>query len=109
MVHPQEAVDIHDRLRDFSVAVDCRIAANVGHIGTVTDMSLPLQPKTGTLAHVENFIERVVAGTPQPEDRSSCPSLDGRKAWRWMNPPPQPFLSEIPYSPPSAITRRKDP
>jgi len=105
VVHPQEAVDIHERLREFGVPVECRIYADVGHAGTVMTMSLPVQPKSGTLAHIQDFIEDVVAGTPRPEGDGACPSLEARKAWRWMNPPPQPFLSEIPYFLPRTASR----
>jgi acetyl esterase/lipase len=79
-IHPQEAVNIQTKLRDAGVPAECRIYEDVEHAGTVLNMSLPVGSET--LAHVQDFIEAVLAGVPErgaAERSAPCPSLEGRK------------------------------
>lgn len=95
-IHPREAVDIGEQLRAVGVPTECRIYGNSGHMAPVLAMSPMLRFEADTLADVEEFIARTVAGNARsnPDSGSPCPSVRGRKSWE--RPLPQPYLWEIP-------------
>jgi hypothetical protein len=44
--------------------VDCRIYNGASHFDTVAAFSLPMRIEAPTLADVQHFIDRTIAGTP---------------------------------------------
>ena len=58
----------------------------------VAALSLPLRPFAGTLADVQQFIDRTVAAGAgsKPELDARCTSVKKRKTYYWENPPRRP-------------------
>ena len=89
MVHPQEAVDIDEKLRAAGVPVECHLYESTGHVAPVTALSFTLRMEATTLADVREFIDRTVAAGvgSKPVMNTPCNSVRDRKTWHWENPP----------------------
>ncbi len=97
-IHPQEMIDMAVKLRAAGVPLECRIY-DVGHAGTVLAFSPVFRVQAPTLADVQEFIDRTVkaGATSSPGAGSdTCPSLRGRRGWKWGPPPGRPDLMEVP-------------
>ena len=92
MVHPRAAVDFDETMRAAGVPVACRLYPGAGHMRPVAALSLPLRPFAGTLADVQQFIDRTVAtgAGSKPELDARCTSVKKRKTYYWENPPRRP-------------------
>jgi acetyl esterase/lipase len=89
MVHPQEAVDMDEKLRAAGVPVACYLYEGNGHVDVILALSVPFRLSAGTLADVRQFVDGTVAGGigPRPALSAPCNSVKGRKTWGWENPP----------------------
>jgi acetyl esterase/lipase len=89
-IHPREVANFQAKLREAGASADCRIYDDVGHLGTVVNISLALPWLPATLTEVQAFIDGIVAGAPPSARDTSCPSFDGRKGSSGLRP-------QIPY------------